>query len=404
MLSFRSYRDFHGPPGRYGAIEVAVAALAAAALGVACGSLGNDLSAGTPPSPDGGSPDAQPGEGGSLDSGSDGPAPVPTTALFVQGSRSLPGVRFCWAKGGVVAGALPFPSDGDAPASNYPGVALGGVVSMGDATQLVGDDVTLYAIDAENLARLELGQSSPSTCDALVCGTGSQPEPCLRYNLDYWPVAKGAAGGLRANLDNVVALSGCLPTAIDADASAAVCGPAWTAVDGNLHADVLQLLRTTSIGPAMSVQAAQLSPGLTALEGDGGTVVSFGAQGGADASQVAILAGEGDLAAPSVVSVGSDLSVYGQLGFAVDVAGYDGGAGHLWMSLAESLQLVDPTEDPTQFFGRHATYLVAVLGDPAASHAFGPALGDAGYTGLGLHVLVVAAPSPEGGASDAGDL
>jgi hypothetical protein len=94
---------------------------------------------------------------------------------------------------------------------------------------------------------------------------------------------------------------------------------------------------------------------------------------------------------------------YGQLGFAVDVPGFDGGAGHVWMSLADSQQLVDPTEDPTQFFGQPRTYLVAVLGDPNAPHAFAPVTGDAGYDGRGLHVLVVAAPSPDSGAGEAGD-
>jgi len=73
------------------------------------------------------------------------------------------------------------------------------------------------------------------------------------------------------------------------------------------------------------------------------------------------------------------------------------------MSLADSQQLVNPTEDPTQFFGQPRTYLVAVLGDPNAPHAFAPVTGDGGYDGKGLHVLVVAAPLPQNGAGDAGD-
>jgi hypothetical protein len=93
--------------------------------------------------------------------------------------------------------------------------------------------------------------------------------------------------------------------------------------------------------------------------------------------------------------------VYGELGFAVDVPGFDGGAGHLWMSLADSQQLVDPTQDPTQFFGQARPYLLAVLGDPNAPHAFASG-GDAGYDGKGLHVLVVAAPAPQVNA-DGGD-
>jgi hypothetical protein len=290
------------------------------------------------------------------------------------------------------------------PGSNYPGIPLGGVAAMADASPLVGSGVTLYALDADNLARIEQGQPAPSTCDALVCLPGSnQSEPCLRYNLDYWPVATLTTGGLLPSRDNVVALGGCLPAALDPSASTALCGSSWNDMDGNLHADVLQLFSTTSTGLPWAVQAAQLSPALATLEGEGGTaVVTFGSQGTDAGFAVAILRGEGDLSAETSLLFDAGLAGYGQLGFAMDVAGYDGGAGHLWMSLADSQQLVDPTEDPTQFFGQPRTYLVAVLGDPNAPHAFAPVTGDAGsYDGRGLHVLVVAAPSPEAGAGDA---
>jgi hypothetical protein len=292
------------------------------------------------------------------------------------------------------------------PGSNYPGIPLGGVASMGDASALVGGGVTFYALDAENLARIEQGQAAPSTCDALICGQGSNLQPpCLRYNFDYWPVtALTAAGGVLPSRDNVVALSGCLPTALDPNASAALCGSSWNGNDGNLHADVLQLVPTVSTGSQWFMQAAQLSPALATLEGDGGSaLVSFGAEGSDADLSVAVLRAEGDLSSAQTVLYEAGLPGYGQLGFAVDVAGYDGGAGHLWMSLADSQQLVDPTEDPTQFFGQPRTYLVAVLGDPNAPHAFAPVTGDAGYDGRGLHVLVIAAPLPGSGAGDAGD-
>ncbi|HEY3821174.1 MAG TPA: hypothetical protein VGL81_28610 [Polyangiaceae bacterium] len=336
----------------------------------------------------------------------DGPTLAPTTALLVQASPSLPDVRLCWATNGVVAPVVPFPGDGVMPGSNYPGVPLGGVAAMSDATSLVGDGITLYALDAENLARIEQGQTAPqSTCDLLVCGSASnQPPPCLRYNLDYWPVATIAAGtGVVTARDNVVALSGCLPGALDPNASTTLCGPSWSASSGNLHADVLQLSpSSTTTGSLLSLQAAQLSPALAALEGDGGTaLVSFGADDADAAIPVAILHGEGDLAAPTGVPLDAGLVGYGQLGFTVDVPGA-GGAGQLWMSLAESQQLIDPTVDPTLFFGQPRTYLVAVLGDPNAPHAFAPVTGDAGYDGKGLHVLVVAAPLPEAGVTDAG--
>jgi hypothetical protein len=210
------------------------------------------------------------------------------------------------------------------------------------------------------------------------------------------------AGGLAEGSSNIVSLSGCLPSA-DAG-SATACGSSWTAASGNLHAEIAVLAGSTGAAGHLSVQAEQLSPGLAALLGDAGSaVVSFGGQGSADASTVATISSVGILSATAVVSIGSDLSAYGQLGFAVDVQGYDGGAGHLWMSLAQSQQLVDPTQDPTVFFGQPRTYLLAVLGDPAAPHG-GGSTGDGGSDGTGLHVLVVASPAFDAGdAGEAGE-
>jgi hypothetical protein len=395
---------------RYGAVLL-VFTLAAALPVVACGAIAsfgeggpsNNYDSGTGTGRDSGAASDATTDGPPMDTGATDGATPPTTALFVQASPSLPDVRLCWAVNGVVAPILPFPGDGAMPGSNYPGVPLGGVAAMSDASPLVGGGVTLYALDAENLARIEQGQTAPSTCHDLVCGQGSNlSPPCLRYNFDYWPVGAIAAGVV-AGRDNVVALNGCLPTALDPKASAVLCGSSWSAGNGNLHADVLQLQPTTSLGLVWSVQAAQLSPAMAALEGDGGSaLVSFGAEDAAadGAVEVAILRGEGDLSLQTAVTFEAGLPGYGQLGFAVDVAGNDGGAGHLWMSLADSQQLVDPTVDPTQFFGQPRTYLVAVLGDPNAPHAFAPVTGDAGYDGRGLHVLVVAAPLP--GTPDAG--
>jgi hypothetical protein len=265
---------------------------------------------------------------------------------------------------------------------------------MSDATSLAGGGVILYAVDAENLARIDQGHSPPYTCDKLVCGQGlNLTPPCLRYNLDYWPVASASGAGVLQDTDNVVALSGCLPAALDPAATVARCGADWTDVGGNLHADVLQLVPGgTSAAGFLAVQAAQLSPGLAQLLGsDAGAVVSFGAEDGGSTLPVATVSTEGTLAPslPQTVHVGTGLASYASLGFAVDVPGLDGGAGHVWMSLDDALQLVDPTQDPTQFFGAPRTYLVAVLGDPNAPHAFTPG---APYDGKGLHLLVLAAP------------
>jgi len=396
--------------GRLVVLSVAVLALAGACAseaGVNAGSSYGPYDSGT--SYDAGGSDASFGDGGN--NGDTGGMTPPTTALFVQASPSLPDVRLCWstggsvAEGGTVEMALPFPGSGAMPGSNYPGIPLGGGAGLSDVGDLATRPATLYAIDAENLARIEQG-GAQSTCDALICNAGPNPAlPCLRPNLDYWPVASLPAP--LSSGTNVVALTGCLASALDPLASAARCGPTWTDVAGNLHAEVALLQSLPAAGDAgqLLAQSALLSPAIAAQLPDGGAVVvSFGSPDGGLVALGALTTEGQTTPAVSTLTVGTDLSAYGTLGFAVDVplAG-EGGAEHEWMTLAQAQQLVDPTEDPTVFFGQPRTYLVAVLGDPSAPPAFGVS-GDGGYDGRGLHVLVLAAPPPpQPDAGDAGD-
>jgi hypothetical protein len=397
---------------RRGALVAALGVVFAVGAGsAACGALGASENGGTSGSDGGTTFDGSSGGGdtgssdGSVhDGGTDGAGDTganrPTTALFVQGSPSLPDVRLCWGTETTNADVFPFPGDGVMPASNYPGIPLGGAASMGDASALATGGLTLYAIDAEVLARQDPGK--PNTCAQLICGPNPNSFPCLRYNLDYWPVAQFGVG-LQAGASNVVALGGCLPLALDPAATPARCGDSWTALSGNLNAEVFQLAPVVggTVPGQLAVQAAQLSPGLATLAGDASSaVVSFGPQDAGDASVVATLSTEGDIepTVPTEVAVGTSLAAFGSLGFAVDVPGLDGGTGHLWMSLAQAQQLVDPTQDPAQFFGQATTYVVAVIGDPSAPHAFA---GGGTYDGKGLHLLVVtslpSSPPPVGG-------
>jgi hypothetical protein len=65
------------------------------------------------------------------------------------------------------------------------------------------------------------------------------------------------------------------------------------------------------------------------------------------------------------------------------------------MSLAEAQSLVAPGMDPRSYYGNGAaTYVVAVMGDPASPHAVDTS-GDAGYDGRGLHVLVLPSQPPQ---------
>src|SRR5580658_6437075 len=258
----------------------------AVAVGVAaCGASANSASAfgggqAAPPS-DSGAEDAQ---SSSLDSslsdaGTDAAPPIPPTVTFVHASPSLNDTRLCWTLpgpggAGALTGAAPFPSGAPMPASNFPGLPVGGAVQLSPAADIAtasaAGPVELYAIDAEVLAR-EASSTSPSSCEAVLCLENPNPSaPCLRPNEDYWHVGTLPASSIAASGPTFGALAGCLGTAIDSAASAARCGSSWDAVAGNLHVEVLHvatLPRGEDVGAAsdaglLAVQSALLSPAI----------------------------------------------------------------------------------------------------------------------------------------------
>jgi hypothetical protein len=317
--------------------------------------------------------------------------PQPPGVLFVQASPSLSDQVFCWSVGsaGPSMTARPYPSTTPMPASNYPGVPAGGAVALADASSMLGGDVTIYALDASAVA----GYASSHDC--------TLTNDCSCYNL-LRPGGVSAkhqmpplipSGTIAPNATVVLWARGCLAVADDPGASVQRCGADWTPATGNLRMDFVSIPGASLPAPeagVLAVQAAQLSPALALLAGDAGAVVSFGAQGAADANVVTTVSAPDQIlpSAPLQVATRIPLASFGQLGFAVDVGG-DGGA-HLWMSLAQSLDLVDPTQDPTRYFAQPTSYLVTVIGDPA-----GPppdTTGDASYDGTGLHLLVLPLP------------
>jgi hypothetical protein len=339
--------------------------------------------------------DAGSGDGGSgyfgdggVDAGFDGGGGqrLPS-ALFVNASTSetnLGPVRLCWStpQGGVIPANKAFPQQ-IMPASNFPGLPLGGAVLLGNASALTGGPLTLYAIRAR---QLEKYQQADVTCDKLICSGSS----CLSLGTDYFALANVT---LFDGVTNVVAIEGCLPSALDSNANAARCGATWTGASGNLHAEVLSLTDAPAAKGTLYVQAAQLSPGLATLLGNGGSAtVSLGTANAA-ATTIANLGAEGQVlpSPPTGLPVfGLALADYGTYGIRIDVSGVDAGAGNLFMSFAQAGQLVDPGVDPVGFYNGGGTYLVAVLGDPNAPHAFSTGTSGA-YDGTGLHVLVVRA-------------
>jgi hypothetical protein len=378
-------------------LRLGAVALVAAAIGgafVACGSLAenagfaNGGDAG--PQPEGSLPDVTTPSDAPADAPGDSMPPVgPPGAIFVHASP-IEDLRFCWS---VSSGSPkwsatdpPFPSGTPMPASNYPGLARGGAVPLPDASSMIGQTLTIYGIDANTLASYDLNTPKNANCADRLGNNGSYSVPQTAVfqfpAITMQPVAPGGT--------YLFVVSGCAPND-PGNASTRLCGSSWSASTGNLRVDVVTIpTPAVDAGGVLVVQAAQLSPALAALAGDAGVNVSFGAQGAADASALAHLTSLEQLlpTTPATLSVGTTETTFQQVGFGVDVPGYDGGQGHTWMSLAESLDLVDPTLDPTKYFAQPTNYVVAVVGDPSAARPF-TTTGDAAYDGTGLHVLVV---------------
>ncbi len=365
----------------------------AAALGLAaCGSSLNLSGFGEGGPADGGGSDSQGAEDSGVDASSaaadgGGDATPPTTALLVHASPDLPDQRFCWEVGGAGPSntLAPFPSGAPAPASNYPAVPVGGAVPIADASSLVGATITLVGIDANYLAMIEQGQTTIPSCYARLTPGGAAASAAAVHELGTLPAGKVLTGAA-----NVLAVVGCPPN--DLAGSVARCGAGWSLGAGNLHVDVIPLVSQSAQLDAgqLAVQAAHVSPALDQLQGQSPAIVTFGAQGQADAGVVASLAHESTSGpgAPALLTLGTTPQAFGELGFGVDVSGADGGAAHLWMSLEQSLELFAPMQDPSTFYAQPTSYVAAVVGDPA--HPYGAP--DAAYDGTGLHVLVLPLP------------
>jgi len=379
-----------------------VAPLAAAALvaaAAACGSglnfgnagigtdAGTEFDSGTV-SQDGASSDS--GSPASDSSGPDSGGALPQTgALFVNAINASPpsplDLRLCWkvddADGGPGSFSntdVPFPSGTPAPESNYPAVPVGGATALADASSLVGSNLTIVGIPASAYELLEKNQTPAFSC-ATVLGSGNNS---IVGVIDTYTFTVPA--GIVAGSTSVIAFAGC--PANDANGSVAHCGSGWTSASGNLHVDVVPLYPVDAGGGGqLGVQAAQLSPALA--QAGGPAIVSFGPQGAT--TPIATLTGEGT-SAPAMatyLTIGAEAGAYDTLGFGVDVMGVDGGPGHLWMSLEQSLDLAQgPMVNPAVYYSMMDTYVIAVVGDPNAAHAFAP---DASFDGTGLHILVI---------------
>ena len=382
---------------RFGLAAIVAAAAAAGGVGLAaCGSITVN------PSTSGGT-----GDGGTefmdssatLDSPSivaDGPsfdanpdAAVETGALFVHASPNMQDLRLCWwvssdgGDPGPSGNVAPFPSGAPAPMSDYPSIPIGAAVPLPDASSLLGGDLTIQAFPAAD-AIDPAGQVPPSCFDRLA-GTGSSRLPSMTPIYEFHV----PAGAVVAGATNVLALAGCAKG--DSSVAPARCGSGFSVATGNLHVDVIPLHEVNFVPTGqLAVQTAQLSPALAVQLGDAGAVVSFGPQDAA--APLATLASEGAFApsAAAFLNIANPPTDYARLGFAIDFPLAPDAGAHSWLSLEQSLELLDPSMNPATYYAQHTTYVVAVVGDTAGAPPFTPEAGT--YDGTGLHVLVLPLP------------
>ena len=304
----------------------------------------------------------------------------PTGALFVHASGDAPDLRLCWkvGAGGFSNVDVPFPSGAPAPASNYPALPVG-ETRRSPMRCCVGGDVTIVGIPANLLYELDNAQKPAKCADLLSNANAGQG---IAKGLLLYPFT--IPGGIIAGSTSVIALAGCSKNANNP--TAPVCG-AGASASGNLHADVLPLYPVSqSDGGQLPVQVGKRSrPG--AARGRwrrGGRLVR---RAGRD---FACRHAHGGRRIRALRRCGPERRYepdsYGTLGFGVDVVGTDAGPGHLWMSLEQSLELVDPMMNPTVYYSQQDTYVVVVVGDPGSPHAFAP---DASFDGTGLHIMVL---------------
>jgi hypothetical protein len=278
----------------------------------------------------------------------------------------------------------PFPSNAPMPESNYPGIPLGGAVLFDDASALEGP-VVLVAIRALTVARA----GADVTCAELF-----DPSSTYLTSTDYFVLSTVS---LPSHLPSVVAISGCAPLAVATNATTQACGAGWDSTFGNLHASVLNLAPSSSTPGTLSFQVAQLSPAIADQLGDGGlAAVWFGTPTMDAGRDIAVVGPVGDLApvTPQAVLLDGSLASYDGLGFSLVMPGADGGTTALSLSLSQAQELVNPTADPAAYYGGAGTYVVALVGDPAAPPPFASSADGGIYNGTGLHFLVAETQGP----------
>jgi len=328
------------------------------------------------------------GDGGIRDGGSDTSSADASdrgpTVIVAHAAPNLSDVRLCFAQrtsasGGTTtildAPALPHRSDEPMPQANYPGIPVGGAVSMPEVFDYEGPFLVPYAIQAESILDEVDTKADERTCPQMIC---SGMSTCLKP-AEY--VELPAIKREDVQGPTLLALVGCQPGTADAGSR---CGADYDAGSpGNLRLVPLPLTRLTASPGKLTAQVAQLAPSVSVTAvyvrttgGDRPTVSDGG---------VAYLAATPPLAVP----LPADMSGYGTTAVGATLGG---DAGNFEMTLDVIQKLSSPLTLPDTFLRQPAGFVIIMAGDPDPSV---PQLRlqdgavNADYDGRGLHLLAL---------------
>jgi hypothetical protein len=374
------------------------------------------------------------------DAARDAPVPLPDAKIIVvHASPDLPPVRFCFAT--QASGVAPYhalPDTTSSPLQPFPGLFPGTGGALPDVgVSLAQSQITGYLILAQNIA----GQThagapdggAEATCVDLIGADGSGG--LIHPGTDYFPLAPIPAGTFLDGTTELIAVAGCLPSAVDPNAGTARCGTSYNGTTGNLATQVYKLDTTTaqtstSFGTQV-IHAASAWDGVFTAVAGGPVFQAFdyaSVTGVDDAGQPIITPGPSPIlplnypqAATGTMNPtpnpaqASDPLVFTNQANTTDLvtvttftatsdpdAGFDGGPAPFNTFALPVFAVGDLSVGPGpdgglpqaadggNYFQTGENYTWVLLGDPTACQLDGTNCGDAGaggYIGFGLHIV-----------------
>jgi hypothetical protein len=391
---------------------VVAAALAALGVSQACGTSDSDSSgladldsgtagsggASTDSGPDVGSGGvggdaSDDGGGGAAGQANDKAFRAQPVSFLVHASPELFAFRACVEGATGFLTTYPYPSDPDhhLPETNYPGIAVGGVVTFDEVADLIPPETTytvrLVRADHPSVVRARPSASKPVTCAQLfdVGGIDSLPDE------DHADFPDQQSDDLLAFDIRVVLIDGCRA---DASFTETLCGTGYDSGQGNLRARVEGFSPAFDMEPSTSfLYPVQVSPALTALQ-QANKALELTHE---DGTEKKVVTGdvESDLVSADFheFTPPAELGDYGTETFTLTAKENAANDVDLLKASLSNIQRVSaPYDAPDAFFTGANGFLLMFVGDTSASTeswllqdgTWNPA-----YDGRGLHALAL---------------